>query len=90
MQKSQKLIDLRAAVDAAAFRPSQSAMDRWEAEDPKRAAEFWDHVEYARSVGMGWAPLLDIWNDLRQPVPLKSQAIQRYYRLRAKHDKRSA
>lgn len=90
MQKKQQLTDLRAAVDAAAFRPSQSAMAQWEAEDHKRAAEFWDHVEYARSRGMGWAPLLEIWNDLRPPVPLKSQAIQRYYRLRAKHDQRPA
>lgn len=85
-----KQTDLRAAVDAADFRRSQSAMSQWEADDPARAAEFWDHVEYARSRGMGWGPLLELWNDLRPAVPLKGQAIQRYYKARSKHDQRSA
>lgn len=85
-----KQTDLRAAVDAADFRRSQSAMAQWEAEDSARADEFWAHVEYARSRGMGWGPLIDLWNDLRPPVPLKGQAIQRYYKARSKHDQRSA
>lgn len=82
--------DLRAAVDAAEFRRSQGAMTAWEAEDPDRAAAFWDHVEYSRSKGMGWETLLEIWNDLRPPVPLKYQGIQKCYRARMKNVERSA
>lgn len=77
MPKATKALpDLRAAVDAAEGRRSHSAFDSWVKDDPKRAEEFWAHVDYARSRGMGWRLTVQIWNDNRPPVPLKFEQVR--------------
>jgi hypothetical protein len=88
--KKAAVSDLRALIDATKSRVSPSAFEIWEAEDPKRAEEFWGHVEYARSKGVGWRLIVSIWNEERSPIPIKYEQVRLRHEARAASGKRPA
>jgi hypothetical protein len=55
-------------------------LDRWLAADPKRAEKLWAVLDEAEKRGVAMGAVIERWNQIEEPLPVKRCQLHRKWR----------